>query len=78
MLPVWARAREQVVVQAAVTGIGAAVVGLLAAALWDPVLRSSVNGAGDAVFALALFALLRVLPAWAVVGVAAAAGAIFF
>jgi chromate transporter len=78
VLPVWARARERAIVQAAVAGIGAAVVGLLAAALWDPVLRSSVHGVGDAVFALALFTLLRVLPAWAVVGVAAASGAIAF
>jgi chromate transporter len=78
VLPVWARARERALVQAAVTGIGAAVVGLLAAALWDPVLRSSVHGVGDAAFAAALFGLLRVLPAWAVVGVAAAAGALLF
>ena len=48
--------------QAAVAGIGAAVVGLLAAALWDPVLRTSVDNACDALFALVLFGLLRVLP----------------
>ena len=48
VLPLWSAARERVVVQAAVAGIGAAVVGLLAAALWDPVLRTSVDGVGDA------------------------------
>jgi chromate transporter len=61
-----------------VSGIGAAVVGLLAAALWDPVLRTSVGGAGDVVFAVVLFGLLRVLPPWVVVLLAAAAGALVF
>ena len=76
VLPLWSAARERVVVQAAVAGIGAAVVGLLAAALWDPVLRTAVHGADDVVFAVVLFGLLRILPPWAVVGIAAAAGAI--
>ena len=76
VLPLWSVGRERAVVQAAVAGIGAAVVGLLAAALWDPVLRTSVHGVGDAIFALLLFGLLRVLPPWAVVGIAAAAGAV--
>jgi chromate transporter len=76
VLPVWSTLRERAVVQAAVAGIGAAVVGLLAAALWDPVLRTSVHGAGDVAFAAVLFGLLRVLPPWAVVGIAAVAGAL--
>lgn len=78
VLPLWSTLRERAAVQAAVAGIGAAVVGLLAAALWDPVLRTSVHGVGDVVFAAALFGLLRVLPPWAVVGIAAAAGAVAF
>jgi chromate transporter len=78
VLPVWSRVRERARVQAAVSGIGAAVVGLLAAALWDPVLRTSVHGVGDVVFAAVLFVLLRSLPAWAVVILAAAAGALVF
>jgi len=78
VLPAWSRVRERVRVQAAVTGIGAAVVGLLAAALWDPILQTSVHGIGDVAFAAVLFTLLRPLPAWAVVGIAAAAGAIVF
>jgi chromate transporter len=77
-LPLWAAARERVAVQAAVAGIGAAVVGLLAAALWDPVLSTSVNSVGDAAFAAVLFGLLRILPPWAVVGIAAVAGAVVF
>ncbi len=76
VLPLWSVARERAVVQAAVAGVGAGVVGLLAAALWDPVLQTSVHGVGDAAFALGLFGLLRVLPPWAVVGIAAAAGAV--
>ena len=42
-LPLWAAVRGQAAVQAAVVGIGAAVVGLLAAALWNPVLSTSVH-----------------------------------
>jgi chromate transporter len=78
VLPAWSRVRERARVQAAVQGIGAAVVGLLAAALWNPILQTSVHGIGDVAFAAVLFALLRRLPAWAVVGVAAAAGALVF
>jgi len=78
VLPLWAAARERLVVQAAVAGIGAAVVGLLAAALWDPVLRTAVHGVGDVVLAVVLFGLLRILPPWAVVGIAAFGGALLF
>jgi chromate transporter len=78
VLPVWSAARERVVVQAAVAGVGAAVVGLLAAALWDPVLQTSVGNVWDALFALALFGVLRVLPPWVVIPLAAGAGAVLF
>jgi hypothetical protein len=67
VLPLWSAVRERDIVQAAVAGVGAAVVGLLAAAFWDPIVRTSVDGAGDALLVAALFALLRVAPAWAVV-----------
>jgi chromate transporter len=56
------------------SGVGAAVVGVLVAALWDPVLTSSIDAVGDVLFAAGLLVLLRVLPVWAVVPVAAAAG----
>ena len=62
-------------VQAAVAGVGAGVVGLLAAALWDPVLSTSVDGVWDAALVAGLLGLLRIVPAWAMVGIAAAAGA---
>ncbi len=76
VLPLWSAVRERDIVQAAVAGVGAAVVGLLAAAFWDPIVRTSVDGAGDALLVAALFALLRVAPAWAVVAVAALVGAV--
>ena len=77
-LPLWSAARERIEIQAAVAGIGAAVVGLLAAALWNPVRSTSVDGAGDAVIVVLLFLLLRFLPPWAVVLIAALAGAALF
>ena len=77
-LPLWSAVRERALVQAAVAGVGAAVVGLLAAALWDPVLRTSVDDVTGAVFAVVLFALLRIAPPWLVVVVAAIAGEVVF
>jgi chromate transporter len=74
LLPFWSSVRRHATVQAALGGVGAAVVGVLAAALWDPVLTSAVDGAGDVLFAVALLGLLRVLPVWGVVPLAAAAG----
>jgi chromate transporter len=78
VLPLWSRVRRRMALQAALLGVGAAVVGLLAAALWDPVLTESIDGIGDAAVAGALFVLLRVLPPWAVVAVAALVGMAFF
>ena len=77
-LPLWSAVRERALVQAAVAGVGAAVVGLLAAALWDPVLRTSVDDAASAVVAVVLFAALRIAPPWLVVLAAAAAGELVF
>ena len=57
-------------------GINAAVVGLLLAALYDPVWTSGVRSAGDFVLALAAFALLVSwkLPPWLVVVLGASTG----
>jgi chromate transporter len=77
-LPLWSAARAHDRLQAAVAGISAAVVGLLAAALWDPVLSSSVHDVTDAVVVALLFLLLRFLPPWAIVAIAAAVGAVAF
>ncbi|WP_029089024.1 chromate efflux transporter [Brevibacterium album] len=75
-LPFWDRLRTSTGVRAALTGANAAVVGLLAAALWDPVLVSGVTGPVSGLLALVclllLFAWRR--PAWLVVLVGAAGG----
>lgn len=76
VLPLWSVVRRHRAVQAATTGIAAGVVGLLAAALWDPVLRTTVEDALDVVLVGALFVALRVLPPWAVVAIAASVGAV--
>ncbi len=47
VLPLWSSIRTHASVQAALVGIGAAVVGVLAAALWNPVLTTSIDGVGD-------------------------------
>ena len=47
VLPLWSSIRTHASVQAALVGIGAAVVGVLAAALWNPVLTTSIDGVGE-------------------------------
>lgn len=54
-MPHWSNWRAQPAVRAALDGVNAAVVGILLAALYDPIFVSSVHGAAD--FALALAAL---------------------
>jgi chromate transporter len=78
ILPLWSFVRRHAAVQAALAGVGAAVVGVLAAAFWDPVVTTSIDGAVDVAFAVGLLILLRLLPVWAVVPLAAAAGVVVF
>jgi chromate transporter len=59
-LPLWEVLRGRREIQAALTGINAGVVGLLLAALYDPVWTSAIHSRGD--FGLALMAFL--LLAW--------------
>jgi chromate transporter len=76
-LPFWASLRRRAGFQAALGGINAAVVGLLLAALYDPVWTSAIRGPADFALALAGFGLLafwRMAP-WLVVALTAAAGA---
>jgi len=76
LLPFWNALGRFQRVRQALLGVNAAVVGLIAAVLWDPIL---VKGVGDpvdgliALLALGALALLR-LPAWAVVAACALAG----
>jgi chromate transporter len=74
-LPVWRLLRTNLSFQAALRGINAAVVGLLAAALYDPVWLSAVEEVSDFGIALAAFGLLALwkAPPWAVVAFAALA-----
>lgn len=57
-LPFWWRLRRHRALRAAIAGVNAGVVGLLLAALIDPLTRSAIHGAADAVVAIVLLALL--------------------
>jgi chromate transporter len=74
-MPLWRLMRSNLSFQAALRGVNAAVVGLLLAALYDPVWLSAVTEASDLCIALAAFGLLALwrAPPWAVVVFAAAA-----
>ena len=75
-LPYWNALSRLETARRAMLGVNAAVVGLLLAALYDPVWTSGVLSARDFVLALAAFALLVSwkLPPWLVVVLGAAAG----
>ena len=60
ILPFWDSFRKRVGAQATMRGVNAAVVGLLGAALYNPVWTSSVKTAGDFGIALSGFVLLTV------------------
>jgi chromate transporter len=69
VLPFWHRLRRSAPVGSALAGINAAVVGLLVAVFFDPILASAVQTGGDAALALIAFGLLAVWkwPPWLVV-----------
>jgi chromate transporter len=77
-LPFWAALRAQSGFAAALSGINAAVVGLLLAALYHPVWTSAIRTPFDVALAFAAFGLLAFwkAPAWLVVLFAAAGGAL--
>jgi chromate transporter len=76
VLPFWNSLRNQSAFQAALRGVNAAVVGLLLAALYQPVWTSTIKNAYDFLFALAAFGLLVFwkLPPWIVVLLAVLVG----
>ena len=78
VLPFWNSLRNQSAFQSALRGINAAVVGLLLAALYQPVWTSTIKNAYDFLFALAAFGLLVIwkLPPWIVVILAAIVGGV--
>jgi len=75
-LPFWERLRGNQSMRAALAGVNAAVVGLLLAALYDPVWTHAIFSLAD--FAVALLALMALAvwkwPAWLVVAGGSAAG----
>ena len=77
-LPFWEDLRRRRAAQAALSGINAAVVGILLAALYDPVWTAGITSRGD--FALAIGALLLLFmwktPPWLVVILSAIGGAV--
>ena len=76
VLPHWARFRRWDSAQALMRGANAAVVGILGAALYQPVWTSAILGSREFALALTGFLLLSVwkLPAWAVVALLAGGG----
>lgn len=75
-LPFWHRMRAKGWAQAALAGANAAVVGVLLAALYNPVVTESVRVPRDVVVSLVAFGLLEQwkAPPWLVVAMSAAAG----
>ena len=75
-LPFWHRLRAKSWAQAGLCGANAAVVGVLLAALYNPVFSTSVHNLADVAAALVAFGLLVAwkVPPWVVVILAAAAG----
>jgi chromate transporter len=75
VLPFWDSLRRIPAVRSALTGVNAAVVGLLVAALYDPVWTSGILGRADFGLGLAAFALLVFwkVPPWLVVLMSASA-----
>ncbi|WP_019009074.1 chromate efflux transporter [Deinococcus aquatilis] len=76
-LPFWATLSARPAARAALSGVNAGVVGLLLAALYDPLFTSAITGPRPLALALLAYAALTAarLPAWAVVGGCAVLGA---
>ena len=79
VLPFWETLRRRPGAQAALRGANAAVVGLLLAALYQPVWTSAVHGPRHFVLALAAYGALVFwrVPPWLVVGCSAALGEVW-
>jgi len=79
VLPFWNTLRTRAVAQGFIRGASAAVVGILAAALYDPVFTTGIVDPATFALAVACFVLLTVakVPPWSVVLVGAATGILF-
>jgi len=80
VMPFWSRVSQWPKMRAALTGVNAAVVGLLAAAFWDPVLTHAITDIGQGLFVLAaLLALTKgKAPPWLLVIVCAVIGGVLY
>jgi chromate transporter len=69
VLPFWDRLKREPLARAAMAGLNAVVVGVLAAALWNPVLHTAIRRPSDWLLAAGAYVFLSVarLPAWLVV-----------
>lgn len=78
VLPFWDSLKRIARMRSALAGVNAAVVGLVAAAFYDPVFTAGIRGGADVVLAAAVFVALNVFkaPAWAVVIAAAVVGGV--
>jgi chromate transporter len=72
--PFWTALRARPSSAAALAGVNAAVVGVLLAALYDPLATTAIGSVGDALIAAAGLLLLLRLPPWVVVIACAGAG----
>jgi chromate transporter len=78
VLPFWDRLKTLAGARGALSGVNAVVVGVLAAALWDPVLTTAIRRPSDWALAAGAYVFLAIarLPPWMVViGFAAISGA---
>ncbi|SMF82363.1 chromate transporter [Paenibacillus uliginis N3/975] len=75
-MPFWNRFRRNVRLQGVMLGMNAAVVGILFAALYDPIWKSSITSPFEFIIAAGLFVMLMFWksPPWVVVVVGAAVG----
>ena len=76
IMPWWWQIQQHVWVQRALLGVQAAVVGVLAATLWDPILTHAIaNGVDIAIWIIGTVALIRFKsPAWIVTVLCALVG----
>ncbi|MCH6268865.1 chromate efflux transporter [Neobacillus citreus] len=78
-LPFWSSLRQSPRIKGALTGVNAAVVGILIAAFYNPIWTSSIHAPEDFAFAAVLFSMLAYwkLPPWIVVVAGIAVGLLF-
>lgn len=79
-LPLWSYIRSHEVARAALAGVNAGVVGLLLAALYDPVFISAVDSSGSIAFVMLAWVSLAVwrVPVWILAPGSALAGLLLF